>query len=209
MKRIGIIGGTFDPVHNGHIMLAESALLDYDLDMVGFMPTGVSPHKGRVKESTLSQRLDMLKFAIACNDKFFLMRDEIDSNDEICFTYKTLTRLKEKHPDTHYFFIIGGDSLKDFKGWRHPEIICKKATILAAVRDEIEGSSFKGIIDDLNRRFDADIRPLKAKKFHVSSHELREMIKCGENIENLVPVGLYEYVKKNKIYGHQRDKKET
>ncbi|MCR5468627.1 MAG: nicotinate-nucleotide adenylyltransferase [Lachnospiraceae bacterium] len=200
MKKVGILGGTFDPIHLGHINLAEAALEQFDLDSVAFMPTGVSPHKGKIHTTTLQQRLDMVTLAINSNDNFYISREEIDSDDEICYTYKTLQRLREKEADTEFYFILGGDSLRDFHGWRHPELISQYAVILAAVRDDMENQLFYDTIDALNKRFNADIRPLITRKTDVSSHEIRDLVKRGESIEGYVPDEVCDYISQNELY---------
>jgi nicotinate-nucleotide adenylyltransferase len=203
MKNVGILGGTFDPIHNGHIMLAMAACEQFDLDAVAIMPTGVSPHKGKIRETTVENRVDMVSLAIEDKDKLFLSREEIDSTDEVCFTYNTLTRLKEKNKDTNYYFILGGDSLKDFKLWRHPEIICEKAAILAAIRDDIDGEIYDSYIEEIKYLFSADIRPLRTKNYHVSSHDIRDAIKAGQDVSDVINKKVYDYIKKNGIYGYK------
>jgi len=200
MKKIGIIGGTFDPIHVGHLMIAESALDTYELDGVAFMPTGVSPHKGNIMDSTLNQRVEMVELAIKDNPKFYLSREEIDSDDEVCYTYKTLTRLNEKNPDTEFYFIMGGDSLNDFYTWRNPEIISKQAVLLVAVRDNMDGELFEESMKECIEHFQCDMRPLKSPSVSISSSNIRKRVANGESIRYIVPDSVWKYIQENELY---------
>ncbi len=119
-KRVGIMGGTFDPIHIGHLILGETAYEQFDLDQVFFMPAGNPPHKrNRLHRATDEQRSEMVRRAIASNPHFSLSLEEMNE-DGFTYTYRTLERLKAEHPDTDYFFILGADSLFDFDKWREP-----------------------------------------------------------------------------------------
>ena len=119
-KRVGIMGGTFDPIHIGHLILGETAYEQFDLDQVLFMPAGNPPHKrNRLHRATDEQRSEMVRRAIASNPHFSLSLEEMNE-DGFTYTYRTLERLRAEHPDTDYFFILGADSLFDFDKWREP-----------------------------------------------------------------------------------------
>ena len=118
-KRVGIMGGTFDPIHIGHLILGETAYEQFDLDQVLFMPAGNPPHKRRrLHRATDEQRSEMVRRAIASNPHFSLSLEEMNE-DGFTYTYRTLERLKAEHPDTDYFFILGADSLFDFDKWKN------------------------------------------------------------------------------------------
>ena len=113
-RKIGIMGGTFDPIHIGHLILAEKAYQQFKLDRILFMPAGNPPHKqNREGRATDAQRIEMVRRAIADNAHFELSLDEMNA-DGYSYTYRTLERLKGQNPDTEYYFIIGADSLFDF-----------------------------------------------------------------------------------------------
>ncbi|MFR6272961.1 MAG: nicotinate-nucleotide adenylyltransferase [Blautia sp.] len=134
-KRVGIMGGTFDPIHIGHLILGETAYEQFDLDQVLFMPAGNPPHKrNRLHRATDEQRSEMVRRAIASNPHFSLSLEEMNE-DGFTYTYRTLERLRAEHPDTDYFFILGADSLFDFDKWREPGRICRACTVVAATRN--------------------------------------------------------------------------
>ena len=123
-KRIGIMGGTFDPIHMGHLILGEKAYEQFSLDQVLFMPAGNPPHKrNRAGRASDEQRVEMVRRAINGNPHFALSL--IEMNEEgYTYTYRTLENLKKEHPDTDYYFIIGADSLFSFETWMEPGRIC-------------------------------------------------------------------------------------
>lgn len=199
-KKTGIMGGTFDPIHYGHLLIAENAAAQYDLDEVWFMPTGQSPHKQQQNITDAGHRCEMIELAIVDNPKFYLSRLEVDS-DETNYTYRTLSRLHELHPDEDFYFILGGDSLKSFEKWREPELILKSAYILAAIRDDVEGDSFQEQIDNLNHNYDSlGVFPLRTPKFTVSSRGIRELVKNKNTIRYMLPEQVREYIIKHNLY---------
>ena len=132
-KRIGIMGGTFDPIHIGHLILGETAYEQFQLDEVLFMPSGNPPHKrNRAHRATDDQRCEMVKRAIASNPHFSLSLEEMNE-DGFTYTYRTLERLNKKHPNTEYYFILGADSLFDFDEWKEPARICHVCQIVNIV----------------------------------------------------------------------------
>ena len=133
-KKIGIMGGTFDPIHISHLILAETAYEQFSLDKVLFLPAGNPPHKrNRKGGATDLERVEMVRRAIAGNSHFQLCLDEMNAED-YSYTYRTLEQMRAEHPDTEFYFIVGADSLFDFEQWREPERICRAASILVAVR---------------------------------------------------------------------------
>ena len=132
-KRIGIMGGTFDPIHMGHLILGEKAYEQLHLDKVLFMPSGNPPHKrNRKGRATDEQRVEMVRRAVFGNPHFELSLIEMHENG-YTYTYHTLETLKAQSPDTEYYFIIGADSLYSFDTWMEPERICQACTLVVAV----------------------------------------------------------------------------
>ncbi|MBQ7077759.1 MAG: nicotinate-nucleotide adenylyltransferase [Lachnospiraceae bacterium] len=197
--KIGILGGTFNPIHMGHLLIAENALTQFSLDRVNFMPAFVSPFK--LNENVLSGdlRAEMINLSISDNERFFLDRREIDSN-EVSYTYKTLTDMKQEFPNDELFFIVGGDSLRTFKHWRNPEIILEKAVILAAVRGTDNIESLNSYRDELMRLYNCDIRFLHTPMYDISSSDIRERIKNGQSVRYMLKDELIDYILKNNIY---------
>ena len=127
--KIGIMGGTFDPIHNGHLMLGEYAYREFKLDQVWFMPNGNPPHKqDSVFQTTREDRMEMVTRSIEKYDYFRLEDYEI-KRQEISYSYQTMEYFKEKYPENHFYFIIGADSLFMFEQWVHPERIAAKYRI--------------------------------------------------------------------------------
>ncbi|MDO5702978.1 MAG: nicotinate (nicotinamide) nucleotide adenylyltransferase, partial [Lachnospiraceae bacterium] len=143
MKRVGIMGGSFDPIHIGHLILADTALEQFSLDKILFIPSGNPPHKlNRDGRASVSDRMEITRLAIEGNPGFELSDIEARSEGVYTYTYLTLEALRGMNPDTEYYFIIGGDSLRDFPTWRCPEKISKMCVLIAAVRDRVTGDVF-------------------------------------------------------------------
>lgn len=198
-KKIGIFGGTFNPIHYGHLMIAENACEQFQLEKVIFIPTGHSPHKPFMGENMNRHRCRMVELAIADNPLFEISYREIE-NRRINYTYETLRQLNEENPETEFYFILGADSLFDFLFWRHPELICQEAVILAAVRDTLNEKKVDEQISYLSRRLNGRIYRLNTPNFNVSSKSIRERIRRGQTIRYLIPDSVSDYIRKNHLY---------
>lgn len=198
-RKIGILGGSFDPIHMGHLNIAKSAYREFALDEVWFIPAGHSPNKDEGKMTPAAARVDMTKLAIAPYPYFKLSRIEVDA-EGTSYTYRTLTKLKERHPAVDFFFIMGADSLDYFEQWKHPEIICEKATVLAAVRDDMDIAQINAKIAAIQAQFPAVIYPIRGGRTEVSSTQLREMLKAGEK-SLMLPDAVFHYIKERHLYG--------
>jgi len=142
MKRIGLYGGSFDPVHNGHLEVAGKALRDYGLDEVWFIPANVSPFKTQTPPAAAEHRLKMLEMALAGKPQFKLLSLECERPPP-SYTVETLRILKKRHPDSRFFLIIGKDALKEFAQWKEPEEIKRMAEPIAFKRGEISSSGIR------------------------------------------------------------------
>ncbi len=194
MKRIGIMGGTFDPIHNGHIKMAQAAMQEYHLDKVIFLTSGNPPHKRGKKILDAKIRHIMVKRAIKDAPSFEPCDWEV-LRAEYSYTLTTLLHFKEIYPDSELFFIIGGDSLRDFYKWHKPEEILKLATIL--VYDRTGGT----IKSDF-------AKVIHGEKIDISSTKIREMVANGEDIRELVPKEVYDFIKRNNLYQKEQDPEE-
>lgn len=199
MKKVGIMGGTFDPIHYGHLIIAENAAEQFSLDHIFFMPTGHSPHKDDHHITPPKLRCDMISLAISDNDKFSLSMLEVES-DQVNYTYKTLETLKKKYVDMQFYFILGADSLFMIEKWVHPERIFKACTILAAVREELDKERLENRINQLKERYRASIFPLATPNFDVSSHHIRKRTASSYTIRYMVPREVELYIKEKKLY---------
>ena len=201
--KIGIMGGTFNPIHNGHLMLGEYSYRSFGLDQVWFMPNGNPPHKAGISASYSADiRARMTELAIQ-DVPYFRLEDYEVRRQELSYSYQTLEHFKEIYPEDSFYFIIGADSLFDINKWMKPERILKICTILAAFRGDKNNSEIMNRqIELLKERYgaDTDIRLLISPLMDVSSHELREMVSEGKSISGLVPETVEQYIKEHGLY---------
>ena len=188
--KIGILGGSFDPIHNGHMQLAQVALKECNLDEVWLMPSGHSPHKDESGMTLAPQRFAMCQLATE-NEKAIIVSDFEIRKNETSYTYRTMEQLSVEYPEDTFYFIMGADSLDYFDHWKHPEIICKHATLLVVNRDNYSIEYLSQKCNAIQMLFPAQIRILNAKKVSVSSSEIRAQIKANKQ-----PEGICE-----KVYG--------
>lgn len=199
-KRIGIMGGTFDPIHIGHLILGEKAYEQFHLDKVWFMPSGNPPHKReRNGRATDMQRTEMVRRAIEGNPHFELSLFEMNS-EGYSYTYRTLEKLKELHPDTDFFFIIGADSLFDFDKWREPARICAACTLIVAVRDYVSDEKLELAMKKMSDVYHGVFLKLETTNLDISSHQLRRWILENQSIQYYVTDSVRDYICKNRIY---------
>ncbi len=198
-KKIGIFGGTFNPIHNGHMMIAYSALEQFPLEQIVFLPTGQTAYKEYKGEDMSRHRLRMVELATESDPRFHLSLTEIE-NDEVNFTYRTLEKISARHPDCQLYFLLGGDSLRDFDTWRHPERICENATILAAVREDVDKDRINQLIEELNRRYRGICYPLNTPALDISSQEIRRRVAEGLDIDEMVPPAIADYIRDHNLY---------
>ena len=198
-KKIGILGGSFDPIHNGHLAIAESAYRDFELDEVWLIPAGHSPNKDESKMTSAQMRAEMVSLAIEDTPYFKLSMYEIEK-ECTSFTYLTLSELKDMYPDTNFYFIMGADSLDYFEKWRHPEIICEKAIILVSVRDDMNLEDIQTKIMELKAMFHAQIYPLSCSRIDISSSDIRTALINNTGLPNGLPLKVAEYIQKNCLY---------
>lgn len=198
--KIGIMGGTFDPIHKGHLMLGEYAKNLFLLDEVWFMPNGNPPHKlNKNIESQTKHRVEMVRRAIEGIEGFVLQLYEVERKEINC-SYMTMEHFKKMYPDNEFYFIIGADSLFALERWVHPERLLKTCVILAAYRDGKNFIEMEEQIRYLNEKYKADIRLLNTPDVDISSSEIRRKIKCGEAVEQLVPETVYAYIQSEQLF---------
>ena len=199
-KRIGIMGGTFDPIHIGHLILGETAYHQFHLDNVLFMPAGNPPHKqDRENRATDSQRVEMVRLAIASNPHFTLSLEEMHK-EGYTYTYRTLERLKQQNPDTEYYFILGADSLYTFDDWKEPGRILAACTILVGTRNHTSDEKLDRVIEQLEEKYPGKIEKLESLNIDISSKMIRSWIEKGRSLAYYVPDQVIEYIQKNNIY---------
>ena len=203
-KKIGIMGGTFDPIHVSHLILGEAAYEQFGLDKVLFMPSGNPPHKKGRHGASNEERVEMVRRAISGNDHFELSLEEMHE-DGYTYTRLTLERLRKENPDTEYYFIMGADSLLSFDTWRDPDQISKLCVIVVAVRDHLPTEELDRCIALTSEKYDADIRKLSTVNMDISSHQIREWISEGRSCRYYLPDPVLDYIAQEKIYQEQHE----
>ena len=198
-KKIGILGGTFDPFHNGHFMLAKTAYEQFALDEVWIMPNGNPPHKRNIEQTDFKIRCDMIRIAIK-EAPYMVLCDYEGSEDSYHFTYQTLGEFKKLYPENDFYFIIGADSLRDFPTWREPGIIAKLCTLMVACRDESGIDDLKTKIAEMKERYDANCLILNSPKVDAASSEIRSFVSEGQDVSAYVGEEVADYIRNKKLY---------
>ena len=190
VKKIGIFGGSFDPVHNGHIKLAVLALKQFNLNTVIFVPAKLAPHKHK-SFATAKNRLAMLKLALNSYKYFKISSFELNQK-KTTYTYQTLSHFKKIFKHEKLLFLIGSDSLDELTTWKNPDKIISQCHILAAKRGNL---SFK--IPSFAKD---SVSFLRKTIPEISSTKIRDKVKENKSIRTLVPPKVAQYIKNNKIY---------
>ena len=205
--KIGIMGGTFDPIHIGHLLLAQFAYEECALDEILFLPNG-NPHHKQTKEGqdALAHRVEMVRLAIDDVPYFKLCLHESRINRH-SYTYKTMQEMNALYPENEFYFILGADSLFAIEEWRNFREIFPSCIILAAVRDDKDADDMKMQTVYLEQEYNARISLLKAPQLEISSTTIRERAEKGLSIHYMVPDSVADYIEKNHLY-HAKDKKQ-
>ncbi|MDE6699339.1 MAG: nicotinate-nucleotide adenylyltransferase [Lachnospiraceae bacterium] len=202
MSDIGILGGTFDPIHNGHITLAKRAYESFNLDKILIMPSKKPPHKKTRVITEDNHRINMVKLAI--KDYPYMEFSDFEMKREgYIYTADTLTLLKKAYPENNYFFILGGDSIRNLESWYNPEIILEKAVIISSLRDGITDTAYENIVTNLIKTYKAsnpDIRKLPMENINISSSDIRNNFYTDENIHSYLNRDVVQYIIDNRLY---------
>ncbi len=197
--KIGIMGGTFDPIHLGHLAMAESAREIFELDEVLFIPSARPPHKAEKKIETEAHRLMMTYLATKSNENFHVSPMEM-LRDGLSYTLDTIEELERQYKHAvELFFIIGSDSMADLPTWHKSKELVSKAHFAAAARPGTELN-----FDEAKNFFGEEgmehIHQFATPGLDISSTDIRERIKSGRSIKYLVPESVEEYIYKEKLY---------
>ncbi len=198
-EKIGILGGTFDPVHIAHLMIADHAASELQLDCVWLMPTGKSPHKDEEKITAIAHRVKMIELAIADNQQLSLSTFELD-DPETSYTYRTAERLTEAYPSTKFYYIMGADSLIHFRDWVRPEIISRYFHLVVAVRDDVDVTGLQALGREYHALFGAEVTVLSVPNFSISSTDIRKRIGAGLSVRYLTPDSVIAYIHTHGLY---------
>jgi nicotinate-nucleotide adenylyltransferase len=196
--RLGIYGGTFDPPHLGHLILAETAADSLNLSQVVFVPAGTPPHKtpGEVRVAA-EHRVAMVEQAIAGNPRFALSRVDVDRPGPH-YSVDMLRLLRREYPDAEFVFLIGADSLRDLPGWSRPQELIGLATLGVMRRSDAEPD-----LDALEQDIPgicARITWITAPYIEIASHLLAEQIAAGRSARYQVPDSVLDYIQQHDLY---------
>lgn len=198
-KKIGVLGGTFNPVHMGHLLMAEYARDAANLDVVILMPTCQSYLKAGTNVLSGDKRLKMLQLSVQDNPNLITSDMEIRRGGNT-YTYETLLQMKILCPKSEIYFIVGADSLFSMERWVKPEEIFANCTILAAGRDGADKEALKSKKNDLEERFDAKIVLLDFPQIEISSTVIRDNIRNHRSIRYMVHDKVLEYIQDKHLY---------
>ena len=198
-KRVGIMGGTFNPIHLGHLIIAEAAYEAYNLDEVLFVPSGVSYMKDQSEILDAKKRVHMTGLAIEDNPHFALSTIEID-RDGNSYSYETLETLRKQNPNTEYFFLVGSDTLFALETWKHPEILLPSCTILVAVRDGVPMEKMQEHAKYLEEKFGGSIQLLTTPNIEISATDIRNRLSKNRNVKYFVPDSVLDFINKYDLY---------
>lgn len=188
MRKVGILGGTFDPIHLGHLIVADQVMDRLNLDEIRFMPNYYPPHKEMTSNSTLEDRLTMLELALQKEERFRIEKIELMREGK-SYTYDTMVLLKEREPETDFYFIIGGDMVDFLPQWYKIDQLVKLVRFIGVNRPHTEGKS------------SYPIQYIEIPSVDISSSLIREKLRKGESVNYLLPDSVIQYIKEHQLYG--------
>ncbi|MBJ6724805.1 nicotinate-nucleotide adenylyltransferase [Geomesophilobacter sediminis] len=211
--KIGILGGTFNPVHNAHLRIAEEARDNFGLDRVVFIPAATPPHKPTIGELSFADRLAMVQLAVADNPHF-TVSDMEGVRGGRSYSIDTIRELRRLHPDDDFYFIIGGDSFRDISSWREYAEIFATCNVIAVQRP---GATFESLAQSLpvaianqfcydepakmlSHSSGCGVFALHGVLLDISSSEIRALARQGRSIRYLVPGPVEQYIKEHRLY---------
>ncbi|MFD0871476.1 MULTISPECIES: nicotinate-nucleotide adenylyltransferase [Paenibacillus] len=192
---IGIMGGTFDPIHTGHLVAAETALEEAGLDEVWFMPANIPPHKPNTPLASPDQRLEMVSLAIDSHPSYRAVDVEL-TRGGTSYTYDTVTRLQQLYPDHRFHYIIGADMVMYLPKWHQIEKLSEMVTFLGVGRP-----GFDIDLEALPSHLRSRIKLMTMPAMEISSTDIRERIRNGRSIRYRVPESVRLYIERSGIYG--------
>ena len=199
MSKLGFFGGTFNPIHKAHLCIAQEAQKRFDLDRILLVPSGYSWMKDPREIAPKEDRLRMAELAAEGCEGFTVSTIETDQEGPT-YSYETLQKLKAQYPEDDIYFIIGADQLFILEQWKKPEEIFRLATILVADRGGFDPQEMEAKAAELKERFAAKIRIYHMESSELSSTELRQKIRDGEDISAYVPEKVAEYIEAKGLY---------
>ena len=203
MSRIGIMGGTFNPIHNAHVAMAKQAYKQDDLDKVLFMPSKNPPHKSLDEILPENARADMVRLAIK-DIPYFTYSDFEIKREGTTYSAQTVELLHEQYPSDKFFFIMGADSFFQIENWYQPERIMKRVVLLPVGRDNSDRAMMEKQSRYLGEKYDARIKLIDMPKMHISSSDIRNIIAEDKNPSKYLAPSVWDYIKKNDFYRRRK-----
>lgn len=195
MKKIGLFGGTFDPIHNGHLIIAEYLRDELGLEEIWFVPAKIHPLKNNYEITSPEHRLNMLSLAIQDNPRFKVTEVELQ-REGISYTIDTIDELFRRHDglDPQFFFFIGMDNVNELYKWKDPRGILRKAQVVAFGRP-----GFKA--DEKAKEFIPLIKFVNVPLLEISSTFIRQRIQKNRSVRYLIPAAVEQYIREKNLYG--------
>jgi nicotinate-nucleotide adenylyltransferase len=193
--KLGIFGGTFDPVHLGHLIVAEAVRESAGLDRIIFIPAMIPPHKTAAPVTSATHRLAMLREAVRSN-AFFQVSDVEIERGGVSYTVDTLRQLKTLNADDEIYLLIGADNLREFQSWKDPGEIVKRATIIVMNRPGFAA-------EPGDAPYPGHSIPCQVPSIDISATEIRRRVQKGLTISYLVPAAVARYIEKHRLYRNE------
>ena len=199
--KLGILGGSFDPIHNGHLVLADCCREQAELDEILFIPTAVQPLKPTGPVASNEHRRQMIELAIASKPMYRLCTIEFDRGGK-SYSIDTLRLIREEKPQADLFFLMGADSLYDLPQWHEPGELLKLAKLLVVRRAGAPAPDYSVVETFLPADQDSTVRwqEISMPATDISSTEIRRRVDAGESIDNLTPAAVVKYILKEQLY---------
>jgi nicotinate-nucleotide adenylyltransferase len=198
MEKIGIMGGTFNPIHIGHLIAAQEVLIKMNMDKIIFIPTGNPPHKNKREVISAIDRYEMVKLAIKSNDGFEISDIETKRAGQT-YSYDTLTELHNMYYETQFYFIIGFDTLKEMDTWKRVSDVCSMTKFIVVNR----GNTYKEIEEEIlinEKKYECNFSLVEIPDIKISSTDIRDRVKNNKSIKYLVTSEVERYIKQKGLY---------
>lgn len=202
-RKLGIMGGSFNPIHIGHLHLAESARVEFGLDRVLFVPSN-NPFKAGKMTVSRDARYDMVKLAVASNPAFDASPIEIVHPGKT-YTIDTIKLIHDKNPDTELYFITGADIMFEILNWRSAKELLRLTHFITATRPGYPQARWKKCVRNLRRNYHAKIHKLTSSEMDITSTDIRERIRAGKSVKYLVPEPVEAYIRSHHLYEKKQD----
>lgn len=202
--KIGILGGTFDPIHLAHIRLAQAAREAFGLDEVWLMPAKIPPHKQSKQIASEEHRSSMVALAVREEEGLRLSTFELE-RESVSYTAETLRLLRKEHSADLFYYLMGEDSLQGFAHWYHPEEIVREADILVAPRPEGDSGALETLLRERRMQYGDHFFLVPTPWLPVSSTEIRERVKAGQPLSDMLPREVWEYILAHGLYREAPD----